>query len=226
MIKFNWIVLIVFLIFAFVNLYFKKHHSECLFKVVKCPNSGCTKVLSKQKMKLHETSFCSWRKVNCEYCQESVIMNQKQVCRLFYTWLFNCYRRQVNDDLWTFFHVNTIPLCLQKHVSLCREFPVQCTNKCGLRDIPRKMVSCSKTTPKNIRSLNGILYWSQCYFGVFTSRPKSTEKEGSEVRIGSSCSWEVFFLVPLGRANFMFPTKERACFRRMYPQVCLYCVMA
>ena len=36
-------------------------------------------------MKAHETSQCSWRKVNCEYCQESVIMNQKQVCNMFDT---------------------------------------------------------------------------------------------------------------------------------------------
>jgi len=52
----------------------EKHQSECLFKVVKCPNSGCTKMLSKRDMKTHETLECSWRKVNCEYCQESVIM--------------------------------------------------------------------------------------------------------------------------------------------------------
>jgi len=79
MIKSNRIVLIVFLIFMFTTLYFKKHRSEGLFKVVKCPNSGCSKMLSKRDMKTHETLECSWRKVNCEHCQESVIMNQKQV---------------------------------------------------------------------------------------------------------------------------------------------------
>ena len=79
MIKFNRIVHTVLLIFTFVNLYFKKHQSECLFKVVKCLNSGCREVLTKRDMKTHETLECTWRKVNCEYCQESVIMNQKQV---------------------------------------------------------------------------------------------------------------------------------------------------
>ena len=40
---------------------------------------------------------------------------------------------------------------------MCREFPVQCTNKCGLRDIPRKKASCFKASLENTRSLNGIL---------------------------------------------------------------------
>ena len=69
-----------FLFLFFINLYFKKHQSECLFKVVKCSNSGCAMMLSKRDMKTHETSECSWRKVNCKYCQDSVIMNQKKVC--------------------------------------------------------------------------------------------------------------------------------------------------
>ena len=72
----------------FINLCFKKHQSECLFKVVKCSNSGCAKMLSKQDMKTHETLQCSWRKVNCEYCQESVIMNQKQVWNRFIQYIF------------------------------------------------------------------------------------------------------------------------------------------
>ena len=79
MIIFNRIVLIVFPI-VIVTLYFKKHQSECLFK---CSNSGCTEMLGKRDMKTHETLECSWRKVNCEYCQESVIVNQKQVCNTF-----------------------------------------------------------------------------------------------------------------------------------------------
>ena len=79
MIKFKRIVFIVLLIFKFINLSLKKHQSECLFKVVKCPNAGCAKMLSKRDMKTHETLECSWRKVNCEYCQESVTMNQNQV---------------------------------------------------------------------------------------------------------------------------------------------------
>lgn len=60
----------------------KKHQSQCPFKVVKCPNSGCTEKLTKQDLKIHVTFECSWRKVNCEYCQESFVVNQRQVCRL------------------------------------------------------------------------------------------------------------------------------------------------
>ncbi len=63
--------------YAFI---FKKHQSECPFKVVKCPNSGCTEKLTKQDLKIHVTFECSWRKVNCEYCQKSFIKNKKQVC--------------------------------------------------------------------------------------------------------------------------------------------------
>lgn len=66
-----------------IYLYFKNHQSGCLFKVIKCPNSGCTKMLLKRDMKTHKTLQCSWRKVNCEHCQESVIMIQKQVRKYF-----------------------------------------------------------------------------------------------------------------------------------------------
>ena len=54
----------------------------------------------------------------------------------------------------------------QKHVRVCREFPVQCTNECGLRDIPRKKVGCSKTSLENTRSLNGQSL-SQHYLGYW-----------------------------------------------------------
>ena len=30
----------------------------------------------------------------------------------------------------------------QIHLATCTKFPVQCTNKCGVRDIPREMVRC------------------------------------------------------------------------------------
>ena len=70
-------------LFLFLYL-FKKHQSECLFKVVKCPNAGCAKMLCKRDMKTHQTLKCSWRKVNCDYCEESVIMNQKQVWNKLY----------------------------------------------------------------------------------------------------------------------------------------------
>ena len=39
-------------------------------------------------MKTHETLECSWRKVNYEYCQELVIMNEKQVCNRFIKSIF------------------------------------------------------------------------------------------------------------------------------------------
>ncbi|XP_078350399.1 TNF receptor-associated factor 6-A-like [Oculina patagonica] len=81
----------------------EKHQSECPFKVVKCPNSGCTEKLTKQALQGHMENECSWRKINCEYCQESFILNQKQ-----------------------------------KHFDICGKFPVQCSNKCGLRNIPRE----------------------------------------------------------------------------------------
>ena len=91
MIKLNRIVLVVFLTFTFVNWSLKKHQSECLFKVVKCPNAGCAKMLCKRDLKTHETLECSWRKVNCEYCEESVIMNQKQVWNKFIHYTFTTW---------------------------------------------------------------------------------------------------------------------------------------
>ena len=71
-----------FLFNKYCNL--QKHQSECLLKVVECPNSGCSEKLTKQDMKTHVTSECSWRKINCEYCREPFVFNQKQVCRYPY----------------------------------------------------------------------------------------------------------------------------------------------
>ena len=35
-----------------------------------------------------------------------------------------------------------VHLLPQIHLATCTKFPVQCTNKCGVRDIPREMVRC------------------------------------------------------------------------------------
>nr|XP_058956232.1 TNF receptor-associated factor 2-like [Pocillopora verrucosa] len=81
----------------------KKHQSECLLKEVQCSNSGCTERLTKEDMIVHESFECSWRKINCEHCQESFVFHEKR-----------------------------------NHLEDCQKLPVQCTNKCGLRAIPRE----------------------------------------------------------------------------------------
>ncbi|PFX27536.1 TNF receptor-associated factor 6 [Stylophora pistillata] len=78
------------------------HQSECLLKVVQCPNLGCTVQVTGRNMATHVTSECSWRKINCEYCQNLLVFNQRK-----------------------------------KHFNVCKKFPVQCTNKCGIKEIPR-----------------------------------------------------------------------------------------
>lgn len=65
----------------------EKHQSECLLKVVRCPNSGCTENFTKQDMTTHAAFDCSWRKMDCKYCGETFIKNQRQehfdVCKKF-----------------------------------------------------------------------------------------------------------------------------------------------
>ncbi|XP_066027000.1 TNF receptor-associated factor 5 [Pocillopora verrucosa] len=56
----------------------EKHQSECLLKEVQCSNSGCTERLTKEDMIVHESSECSWRKINCEHCQESFVFHEKR----------------------------------------------------------------------------------------------------------------------------------------------------
>lgn len=94
----------------------EKHQSGCSFKVVNCPNFGCTEKLTKQELKIHAAFECSWRKINCEYCNILFVQNVKKI-----------------------------------HLAACAKFPVQCTNKCGVRDIPRDQLEvhvrddCPKT---------------------------------------------------------------------------------
>ncbi|CAH3164480.1 unnamed protein product, partial [Pocillopora meandrina] len=80
----------------------QKHQSACLLKEVQCSNPGCAEKLPQQDMSVHVAFECSWRRINCEYCQESVLSHKKQ-----------------------------------KHFDVCQKFPVQCTNECGVREIPR-----------------------------------------------------------------------------------------
>ncbi|CAH3164471.1 unnamed protein product, partial [Pocillopora meandrina] len=65
----------------------EEHHSECLLKEVQCSNSGCTEKLTKKDMKVHASSECSWRTINCEHCQESFVFHEKrnhlEVCQKF-----------------------------------------------------------------------------------------------------------------------------------------------
>ena len=66
--------------FIIYKLLFKKHQSECLFKVVECPNEGCKEKLTRRDMNNHKITECVWREVSCEYCRGSFIMKNKQVC--------------------------------------------------------------------------------------------------------------------------------------------------
>nr|XP_058965254.1 TNF receptor-associated factor 5-like [Pocillopora verrucosa] len=81
----------------------QKHQSECLFKVVECPNEGCKEKLTRRDMNNHKITECVWREVSCEYCRGSFIVKNKQ-----------------------------------QHHNVCQKFPVQCTNICGLSNIPRE----------------------------------------------------------------------------------------
>ncbi|XP_022808113.1 TNF receptor-associated factor 5-like, partial [Stylophora pistillata] len=56
----------------------QKHQSECPFEVVECPNTECKEKVVRRDMDNHKTKECVWRKVSCEYCQESFIMKDKQ----------------------------------------------------------------------------------------------------------------------------------------------------
>ena len=94
------------------NKYFnlQKHESECLLKVVQCPNSACSEKLTKQDMKTHVSSECSWRKIKCEYCREPFVFNQKQVCRYPYK------QRKLKIFLLECHNQNRIPVTLVKNI--------------------------------------------------------------------------------------------------------------
>lgn len=58
---------------------FQNHQAECAYIEVQCPNSECTEKLLKKDMGSHVESRCLWRIIRCEYCQELLIFNNKQV---------------------------------------------------------------------------------------------------------------------------------------------------
>ena len=48
---------------------------------------------------------------------------------------------KVNDKILNYYKSDSTKFeFLQKHFDICRKFPVECSNKCGLRDIPREKV--------------------------------------------------------------------------------------
>ena len=50
----------------------------------------------------------------------------------------------------------------QIHLATCTKFPVQCTNKCGVRDIPREMVRCFFARISNYSTtIDGSSPWYQ-----------------------------------------------------------------
>lgn len=59
----------------------QEHQSNCLLKVVQCPNSRCTEKVTRQDMGNHMASECSWRIIYCGYCQKLIVFNQQKVCR-------------------------------------------------------------------------------------------------------------------------------------------------
>ena len=48
---------------------------------IRMPVKRETENLPQQDMSVHVAFECSWRRINCEYCQESVLSHKKQVCR-------------------------------------------------------------------------------------------------------------------------------------------------
>ncbi|XP_078342900.1 TNF receptor-associated factor 5-like isoform X1 [Oculina patagonica] len=124
----------------------EEHQSECPFKVVKCPNPGCTEKLIKQDLHGHMTFECFWRKTICEYCQESFIVIQER-----------------------------------EHFSVCPKFPVQCTNNCGLREIPRDKLDVHVRDECPATEI-------QCEYknlGCGEVFPRSNAKNHSETRVES-----------------------------------------
>ncbi|XP_022808111.1 TNF receptor-associated factor 4-like [Stylophora pistillata] len=74
----------------------ESHQSECLLKVIECPNEGCKEKLTRLYMNNHKMSKCTWRKMKCEYCVESFIMRNKQVC------LSDSHNFNEMDEIWRY----------------------------------------------------------------------------------------------------------------------------
>ncbi|CAH3044933.1 unnamed protein product [Pocillopora meandrina] len=122
----------------------EEHQSNCLLKVVQCPNSGCTEKVTKQDMRTHVTSECSWRIIHCEYCQTLVSFNKRK-----------------------------------KHFHVCQKFPVHCTNKCGLEEIPREKLELhiGKDCPVT------VVYCEFKKLGCDAKFPRSNTKAHSKTQI-------------------------------------------
>ncbi|CAH3192850.1 unnamed protein product [Porites evermanni] len=119
-------------------------HRKILDLSVKCSYFRCSWTGELRDVEKHQSS-CSFKVVNCPNvgCKEKLT---KQELTIHVT--FECSWRIIKCEYCTASFVQNQK---QIHLATCRKFPVQCTNKCGVRDIPREMLGdhtrydCPKT---------------------------------------------------------------------------------
>ncbi|CAH3164478.1 unnamed protein product [Pocillopora meandrina] len=109
------------------------HRREILDLTVKCPHFGCSWTGELRAVEKHQ-SECLLKEVQCSNsgCTERLTKKDMTVHESF-----ECSWRKISCEHCQesfVFHEK------RKHLEDCQKFPVQCTNKCGLRAIPREKV--------------------------------------------------------------------------------------
>ncbi|XP_073248340.1 TNF receptor-associated factor 4-like isoform X2 [Porites lutea] len=114
-------------------------HRKILDLSVKCSYFRCSWTGELRDVEKHQSS-CSFKVVNCPNigCKEKLT---KQELTIHVT--FECSWRIIKCEYCTASFVQNQK---QIHLATCTKFPVQCTNKCGVRDIPREMFPRSSAT--------------------------------------------------------------------------------
>lgn len=106
-------------------------HRKILDAQVKCPNQECSWIGELRDVKKHGES-CSFQPVQCinAGCQENVLRK-------------DFIEHMENTCLWSIMQCAFCDHCFPKlekksHNDACLRFPVECSNKCGLKNIPRE----------------------------------------------------------------------------------------
>jgi len=89
-----------------VDLFVLQNHlATCSCKIVSCLNKNCDIAMRRKNLKLHMTTTCQWRIIQCEHCSEPHPKCQMEVNMIRIQWVKNpkkimCQRALHENSHW------------------------------------------------------------------------------------------------------------------------------
>ena len=62
---------------------FQKHLETCKVGLIPCGRDECTETPKREDFKSHVEKLCKWRRINCDYCSEEIVLCKIEVSGSF-----------------------------------------------------------------------------------------------------------------------------------------------